>query len=83
MISTPYVVMLHHDNVSLPNRIEEQIDYLEMNPDVSIVCLWEHAIDSNGKKVRDWKRTINNYGELLGPLFLGLCLIWLPSIAFR
>ena len=83
LIRTPYVVRLDQDDVSLPNRIEEQLDYLNKHPDISIVCSWEHTIDSKGNKIRDWKRTINNYGEFLGPVLLGLCPIWHPSITFR
>jgi len=83
MIDTEYVVRLDQDDVSLPTRIEDQINYLEQHPDISIVCSWEHAIDSEGNKIRDWKSTINNYGDFLGHVLLGLCPIWHPSIAFR
>ena len=83
MITTPYVVRLDQDDINLPRRIEEQIDYLENNPNISIVCSWEHTIDPKGRKTRDWKKTIENYGEFLGPVLLGLCPIWHPSIAFR
>ena len=83
MIDTPYVVRLDQDDVSLPNRIEEQIDYLEKHPDISIVCSWEHTIDSYGRKARAWKRNLRNYGDFIGFVLLGLCPIWHPSIAFR
>jgi len=83
LITTPYVVRLDQDDISLPNRIEDQINYLESNPNLSIVCSWEQTIDSEGKKIRNWKKSINNYGEFLGPVLLGLCPIWHPSIAFR
>lgn len=83
LITTPYVVRLDQDDVSLPDRIKEQIEYLEKNPKISIVCSWEHVIDSNGNKVWDAKSSISNYGEFLGPILLGLCPIWHPSIAFR
>ena len=83
MIKTPYVIRLDQDDISLPNRIEEQIKYLDNNPSISIVCSWETTINSKGKRLRDWKRTINNYGEFLGPVLIGICPIWHPSIAFR
>lgn len=83
LITTPYVIRLDHDDVSLPNRIEEQIDYLDKHPDIAIVCSWEHTIDADGTRLRSWKRTIDNYGEFLAPILLGLCPIWHPSIAFR
>lgn len=83
LITTPYVVRLDQDDVSLPTRIAEQVDYLETHPELSIVCSWEHTIDSKGNKIRDWKRTLNNYGDFLGFVLIGLCPIWHPSIAFR
>lgn len=83
LIRTPYVVRLDQDDVSLPRRIEEQIDFLVRHPEIAIVCSWEHTIDENGRRVRDCRRTIRNYGEFLGPILLGICPIWHPSIAFR
>jgi len=83
LITTPYVIRLDQDDVNLPKRIEEQIAYLDAHPDIAIVCSWEHTIDSHGTRLRDWTRTIDNYGEFLAPILLGLCPIWHPSIAFR
>jgi glycosyltransferase involved in cell wall biosynthesis len=83
LIDSKYVVRLDQDDVSLPNRIEEQIRYLNEFPNLDIVCSWEHTIDQNGKILRDWKTQINNYGEFIGPVLLGLCPIWHPSIAFK
>ena len=83
MIDTPYVVRIDQDDVNLPNRVEEQIGYLESHPDIDIVCSWEHTIDSNGKILGNWKRKLDNYGEFLGYILIALCPIWHPSISFR
>ena len=83
LIKSKYAIRLDQDDVSLPNRLEDQLRYLEKNPNVDIVCSWEHSIDQNGNKIRDWKAEIRNYGEFLGPVLLGLCPIWHPSIAFK
>ncbi|MBH05198.1 MAG: hypothetical protein CMJ20_02635 [Phycisphaeraceae bacterium] len=83
LIDTPYAVRLDQDDVSLPSRVEDQLEYLETHPGISVVCSWEHTINSQGKRVRDWKRTIHDYGDFLGPVLLGLCPIWHPSLAFR
>ena len=83
IINTPYVIRSDQDDISLPNRINDQLKYLIENPEVDIMCSWEHTIDSNGKKGRDWKRSLNNYGEFIGPVLLGICPIWHPSIAFK
>lgn len=83
LINTPYVVRLDQDDVSLPDRIKDQIEFLEKNPEISIVCSWEHIIDSKGNRIKDARASINNFGDFLGPILLGLCPIWHPSITFR
>jgi len=83
IIKTTYIVRSDQDDVSLPNRIQEQIDYLENHPEISILCSWEHTVDSEGRRGRDLRRVIKNYGDFLGPILLGVCPIWHPSIAFR
>jgi len=83
LIKTQYVVRIDQDDVNLPNRIADQIEFLEKNPDLSIVCSWEHAINNKGEKLFDWKQKVENYGTFLGYVLVGLCPIWHPSIAFR
>ena len=83
LINTKYTIRVDQDDINLPNRIEQQLNYFEENANIDIVCSWEHAIDHNGNKLWDWKNEIKNYGEFLGPVLLGLCPIWHPSIAFK
>ncbi len=83
IIDTPYVVRSDQDDVNLPNRVEEQIKFLKENENISIICSWEHTIDSEGNFGKDWKRKLRNYGEFLGPVLLGICPIWHPSISFK
>jgi len=83
IIKTPYVVRVDQDDVNLPHRIEEQIAFFEKNPNIDIVCSWEKGIDDKGKKIRNWKRSLDNYGEFLGYVLIGICPIWHPSIAFK
>jgi len=83
IIQTPYIVRSDQDDISLPDRVQEQVDFLEKNPEISIVSSWEHTIDSFGKRGKDAVRNLDNYGEFLGPVLLGICPIWHPSIAFR
>ena len=83
MINTEYIVRIDQDDVNLPNRIEEQIDYLEKNKHIDIVCSWYKIIDSQGKKIRNLKRVLDNYGSFLGYILIGICPIWHPSITFK
>ena len=83
LISTPYVLRSDQDDISLPKRVEEQLGFLEKNPKTSIVCSFEHVIDEKGKRLYKATSSIKNYGEFLGPILLGICPIWHPSIAFK
>jgi glycosyltransferase involved in cell wall biosynthesis len=82
-IRTPYVVRLDQDDVSMPTRIAAQLQMLEECPDLAVVCSWEHTIDTQGHRVRTWKRTLADDGTALAYVLLGLCPIWHPSIMFR
>ena len=83
LIKTPFVVRTDQDDISTPNRVKEQVEFLQNNEEISIICSWEHTIDSQGNFGRDWKRKCRNYGEFLGPVLLCICPIWHPSLAFR
>ena len=83
LIKTTYVVRLDQDDVSLPHRIEKQINFLENNSNIDIVCSWEYTINVNGKITGRWRRSLENYGSFLGYVLIGICPIWHPSIAFK
>lgn len=80
---TPYVARMDQDDVAMPNRLQEQLALLDGRADLVIVCSWEYGIDSKSRKVRNWRGKVENYGAFLGPLVLGKCPIWHPSIMFR
>ena len=35
-----YIAVFDHDDISLPNRLEKEVEYLDKNPDVSVVGSW-------------------------------------------
>ncbi len=78
-----YIARLDQDDLCLPQRLREQTAFLDQHPEVAAVCTWEYTIDSSGRRVRDWRRQVKNYGEYLGLLLLGKCPIWHPSVMFR
>jgi glycosyltransferase involved in cell wall biosynthesis len=79
----PYVARLDQDDVCLPDRLQEQLLFLEKRPDIALVCSWEYGIDSHGRKIRNWRMELENFGAFVGPLVVGKCPIWHPSITFR
>lgn len=83
IISTPILIRLDQDDVSLSNRVGEQTKFLLGNPLIDVICSWEYVINNKGKVIGNYKSKINNYAEFLTPIFLGLCPIWHPSLACR
>lgn len=77
------IMRLDQDDVSLPTRLQRQLAHLDAHPEVAIVCTFEHTIDGAGRVLRSWRTTVANRGEFLGPILLGLCPIWHPSIMVR
>jgi glycosyltransferase involved in cell wall biosynthesis len=78
-----YIIRADHDDISSHDRVEKQIDYLDKNPHLSAICSWEITIDEKGNKIRSWESAINNYGEFLGPILVGISPIWHPSLAIK
>ena len=78
-----YIARIDQDDVCLPERLHEQLAFLENRPDLAIVCSWEVGIDSSSRRIRNWTRQLDNYGSFLGYLVVGKCPIWHPSIMFR
>lgn len=48
-----YVAILDSDDVSLPNRLQSQVDYLEAHSDVVAVASLAEVIDESGKILRN------------------------------
>lgn len=47
-----YIARMDHDDRSLPERFQKEIDFLEKHPEVAIVGTWSNIMDSNGKFIR-------------------------------
>jgi glycosyltransferase involved in cell wall biosynthesis/peptidoglycan/xylan/chitin deacetylase (PgdA/CDA1 family) len=77
-----YVARFDQDDVCLPRRLEEQFIFFKNNPSVSIVCSREYSINEKGEKIGAWNRELNNYGDFLGYILLGINPIWTPSVMF-
>ncbi len=46
-ISTKYIVRMDADDIALPNRLEEQIKFMNNNPEISIAGSWFKANDDS------------------------------------
>lgn len=50
-----YIARMDSDDISEPNRIEEQLRFLKYNPDVFACGTYSNLIDKDGKKKREIK----------------------------
>lgn len=48
-----YIVRMDADDVSLPERLEKQVNYLEIHPEVGVLGTWVKCIDEYGKPTRE------------------------------
>jgi glycosyltransferase involved in cell wall biosynthesis len=49
-----YIARMDADDISLPHRLERQVEFLEGHPDIGIVGTWASRIDENGSIIGDW-----------------------------
>lgn len=50
-----FVAFMDNDDVSHPDRLKRQVEYLDLNPAVAVVGSWARIIDSDGKIIRIWE----------------------------
>ncbi|WP_143414826.1 glycosyltransferase [Geobacillus sp. E263] len=62
-----YIVRIDADDLMMPERIEKQLQYLENNPDVSVVGSWAIEIDENNLlgKIRKVPLELEKIKELM------------------
>ena len=76
-----YYARMDADDISMPDRFEKQIHYLEDHPDIDCVGTWAIEITSDGKEFYR-KRMPLNHEECLDFFMKRDCVIH-PSVMFR
>ena len=61
-----YIARFDQDDISLPNRLKNQLKFLERNEECSAVSCWMITINSKGEKTHYFNQKIKNYGDFLG-----------------
>ena len=46
-ISTKYIVRMDADDITLPNRLQQQVDFMNNNPEISIAGSWFKSMDES------------------------------------
>jgi glycosyltransferase involved in cell wall biosynthesis len=49
-----YIARMDADDISLPHRLERQVDYIERYPEIGILGTWIYKIGSDGSVVGSW-----------------------------
>ncbi len=70
-----YVARMDADDISLPRRLERQLEYMERHPDVSVISSYHRYMDDNGRvfrtvrgEVRDYRISFRMYVEGHNPV---------------
>lgn len=50
-----YIARMDADDISLPARLEKQVQHLESHPEIGILGTWIGVIDEEGSPLRTWK----------------------------
>lgn len=53
VVTGKYFAMQHSDDIWEPNKLAEQVEFLETHPEVGAVFSWAHIIDEEGKVFTD------------------------------
>lgn len=76
-----YIARMDHDDISLPQRFEKQLDYLETHPDTGILGTWATLIDSHGTPIGQLRHPAS--GSLVSWSLLFRNCIAHPSVMMR
>ena len=55
LASGKYIAVTDHDDISLPERFEKEVKFLENNPEYSIVSSWLEIFSEKTPKTKIWK----------------------------
>jgi glycosyltransferase involved in cell wall biosynthesis len=55
-----YIARQDADDISIPKRFENQIDFMNKNPDIALIGTFVSAIDENGNEFGRWKYPEDN-----------------------
>lgn len=76
-----YIAIMDADDVSVPERLMWQVDFMEKHPEVSTLGSAVECIDAAGKALVTWGNPVGN-GEIQSAL-LECCPLWQPTVLMR
>lgn len=79
----PFIARLDQDDVSTPDRLEKQIEYMKKNPDITFTGTWMDIINHEGIKLGTWRGNINSYSDLVFSLLKCITPVYHPTAMFK
>jgi glycosyltransferase involved in cell wall biosynthesis len=76
-----FIARMDGDDISFPQRLEKQVDFLRQNSDVGICCTWVRGIRADGKPLYDLRTVCDT--RLYPKQFLFTNLVVHPSVMGR
>lgn len=73
-----YIARMDSDDISLPNRLERQVDFMDNRPQISICGTW---VDTFGWKEETWGHPLKS--SYIHAQMLFECCLFHPSVLFR
>lgn len=80
--NSEYIARMDADDICEPNRLEEQVRYLNEHPDVSVVGTIAYQIDENDEKKEALRRVPIDYDSIKKMIHIANPMIH-PSVMFR
>ncbi len=77
-----YIARMDADDISLPKRIEMQVNYLENHPEVGLLSTDTRLIDENNNFINLAKEIRYSDSEIKARLIFGNCIVH-PTVMFR
>ena len=62
-----YVARMDADDISMPDRLEKQVEFMEANPGIGVCGTWLKTFGAGKKSV--WATPLNHDGIFAGMLF--------------
>jgi glycosyltransferase involved in cell wall biosynthesis len=76
-----FIARMDADDISLPHRLEKQLEFLKGHPEIGILGTWARRMDENGSIIGEWCPSPNPR-ILKWEHFFGVCVIH-PTVLMR
>jgi len=80
---SPYLARLDQDDVCLPDRLGQQVAWLQRRPELAAVGCWAYYVNADGDVHGLVGMRVGDYGAFLGAVLTGASPLGHPTVMFR